>query len=130
MDNRTIIQAYQQLRRDVIAGGRRLLIDAYEGNKVAANFAKRDFAELMEEIGCKGMTLYCCRHIFITNAVRAGVDQAMLHRLVGHVDDETTEWYTHLEVEDLRAEVSKIFTGLTVSNKLVTRSKESVRSTA
>lgn len=124
------LEAYQQLRRDAIAGGHRLLIDAYEGNKVAANFTKRDFAELMEEIGCRGMTPYCCRHTFITNAVRAGVDQAMLRRLVGHVDDETTEGYTHLNVDDLRAEVRKISTGLTVSNKLVTRSDGSVRTTA
>lgn len=124
------LEAYQQLRRDAIAGGHRLLIDAYEGNKVAANFTKRDFAELMEEIGCKGMTPYCCRHTFITNAVRAGVDQATLRRLVGHVDDETTEGYTHLDVEDLRAELNKISTGLTVSNKLVTQSKNGIRTTA
>lgn len=111
------LEAYQQLRRDAIAGGCARLIDAYEGNKVAANFTKRDFAELMEEIGCKGMTPYCCRHTFITNAVKSGVDQAMLRRLVGHVDDETTEGYTHLDVGDLRAEVGKISTGLNVCGK-------------
>ena len=111
------LEAYQQLRRDAIAGGYTRLIDAYEGNKVAANFTKRDFAELMEEVGCKGMTPYCCRHTFITNAVRSGVDQAMLRRLVGHVDDETTEGYTHLDVGDLRAEVGKISTGLNIYGK-------------
>lgn len=124
------LEAYQQLRRDAIAGGHARLIDAYEGNKVAANFTKRDFAELMDEIGCRGMTPYCCRHTFITNAVRAGLDQAMLRRLVGHVDDETTEGYTHLGVDDLRAEVKKIRTGLTVSNKLVTRPESSIGTTA
>lgn len=119
------LKDYQQLRNEAIAGQCRYLIDAYKGNRVAANFTKRDFAELMEQIGCKGMTPYCCRHTFITNAVKAGLDQKILQRLVGHVDDETTEGYTHLQVDDLRAEVKKISTSLTVSNKSVTNKNRS-----
>lgn len=114
---------YQALRQKAIQEKRQYLIDAYEGNHVAANYTKRDFAELMEEIGCKGMTPYCCRHTFITNAVRSGVKQEMLQKLVGHVDDETTEGYTHLAVDDLRKEISKVSTTLAVCNKSATRSK-------
>jgi len=47
----------------------------------------------------------------------------MLQKMVGHVDGETTEGYTHLGIDDLRREVSKISTGLAVSNKSATRSK-------
>lgn len=115
------LETYQQLRNKAIAEGCDRLIDAYDGNRVAANFTKRDFAELMEEIGCKGMTPYCCRHTFITNAVRSGVDQKMLRRIVGHVDEQTTEGYTHLEIRDLRNEVAKMSTGLAVCNKSVTK---------
>ena len=118
------LAAYQELRQKAIEQKRQYLIDAYEGNRVAANFTKRDFAELMDQIGCKGMTPYCCRHTFITNAVKSGVDQKMLQRLVGHVDSETTEGYTHLDVSDLRAEAQKISTGLTVCNKSATRQNE------
>ena len=114
------LEPYRQLREKAIREKRQYLVDAYEGNHVAANFTKRDFAALMEEIGCKGMTPYCCRHTFITNAVRAGVKQEMLQKMVGHVDDETTEGYTHLKVEDLRQEAAKISTGLTVCNKSAT----------
>ena len=114
------LEPYRQLREKAIREKQQHLIDAYEGNHVAANFTKRDFAALMEEIGCTGMTPYCCRHTFITNAVRAGVKQEMLQKMVGHVDDETTEGYTHLKVEDLRREVAKISTGLTVCNKSAT----------
>jgi len=117
------LDPYKALREKAIREKRQFLIDAYEGNHVAANFTKRDFAELMEEIECKGMTPYCCRHTFITNAVRAGVKQEMLQKMVGHVDGETTEGYTHLGIDDLRREVSKISTGLAVSNKSATRSK-------
>jgi len=124
------LAAYQVLRQEAIAKGCKLLIDAYEGNKVAANFTKRDFGELMDQIGARGMTPYCCRHTFITNAVRAGIDRAILRRMVGHVDDETTEGYTHLSVDDLRAEVGKISTGLTVCNKSVTKSKTQVMNSA
>lgn len=114
------LEPYRQLREKAIREKRQYLVDAYEGNHVAANFTKRDFAALMEEIGCTGMTPYCCRHTFITNAVRAGVKQEMLQKMVGHVDDETTEGYTHLKVEDLRQEAAKISIGLTICNKSVT----------
>ena len=117
------LEPYKALREKAVREKRQFLIDAYEGNHVAANFTKRDFAELMEEIGCKGMTPYCCRHTFITNAVRAGVKQEMLQKMVGHVDGETTEGYTHLGIDDLRREASKISTSLAVSNKSATRSK-------
>jgi site-specific recombinase XerD len=116
------LEAYQELRQKAIREKRQYLIEAYEGNHVAANYTKRDFAELMKEIGCKGMTPYCCRHTFITNAVRSGVKQEILQKLVGHVDSETTEGYTHLLVDDLREEVSKISTSFAVCSKSATRS--------
>ncbi len=117
------LAAYKALRQKAIEEKRQYLIDAYNGNRVAANFTKRDFAELMAEIGRPGMTPYCCRHTFITNAVRSGVDQAWLQRMVGHVDSETTEGYTHLDIDDLRNAAQKITTTCAVCNKSVTRSK-------
>lgn len=117
------LAAYQALRQKAISEKRQYLIEAYKGNHVAANFTKRDFAELMQEIGRPGMTPYCCRHTFITNAVRSGVDQSWLQRMVGHVDSETTEGYTHLDIDDLRNAAQKITTKSAVCNKSATRSK-------
>lgn len=102
------LEAYQTLRQRAIANRCRRLIDAYEGNCTASNFAKRDFTELMAEIGCQDMTPYHCRHSYITNAIRSGVELPVLQQMVGHVDGETIKTYTHLDVSDLRNAAGKI----------------------
>lgn len=97
------LESYDEIRRKAQGSGGELLIDGYEGNKTAENFAKkgRDWDKLMEEIGCAGMTPYSCRHTFITRAIRSGVDLPKLEAIVGHVDRETTKLYTHLNANDL-----------------------------
>lgn len=96
------IEAYKRLRTNAIADGGSLLIDGYSGqNKTAPNFTKRDWRDLMEEIGRQGMTPYSCRHTFITRAIRSGVELPVLESIVGHVDRETTKIYTHLHADDL-----------------------------
>ena len=118
------LEAYQDLRRKAIENKGQLLIDGFEGNRNLRNFAKREFKDLMKEIGREGMTMYNCRHTYITNAARSGVDQRALQQMVGHVDKETTKIYTHLNVDDLRAETRKIKTNA-VCYKSATRVRES-----
>lgn len=121
------IVQYQRMREKAEAAGGKLLIDGYEGNKVAANFTKRDWRELMEEIGRPGVVPYTCRHTFITRAIRAGVDLPVLEAIVGHVDRETTRIYTHLRASDLVNAVSDMkVQNLTVCNKSVTRRNRSI----
>lgn len=115
------LEAYQCLRRKAIENNGKKLIDGFEGNRNLQNFAKREFKSLMEEIGRKGVSMYSCRHTYITNAARNGVDQRALQQMVGHVDKETTKIYTHLNIDDLRAESRKI-KSVAVCNKSVTRS--------
>ena len=85
------------------------LIDGYDGNRDQANFRKRDFQALMDEIGCQDMKPYNCRHTFATLAARAGVSQQLLRRMMGHADIKTTDKiYTHLDTDDILAEIGKI----------------------
>lgn len=117
------IAAYRRLRDRAIAGRRKLLIDGYSGNKTVANFTKRDWRALMEQIGRTGITPYSCRHTFVTRAIRSGVELPVLEAIVGHVDRETTKIYTHLHADDLVSAVQKIKpTNKTVGNKCVTKS--------
>ncbi len=96
------VEAYRWIRNKAIAEGGLHLIDGYSGaNKTVANFTKRDWRELMEEIGRQGMIPYSCRHTFITRAIRSGMDLPVLEAIVGHVDRETTKLYTHLHASDL-----------------------------
>lgn len=123
------LEAYQNLRRKAIENKGSRLIDGFSGNRDQRNFAKREFKELMEKIGRPGITMYSCRHTYITNAARHGVDQRALQQMVGHVDKETTKLYTHLNIDDLRAESRKIKTSA-VCNKSATESKAPLKTMA
>lgn len=119
------IKAYQKIRAKAIDEKKPLLIDGYSGkNKTAENYTKRDWKELMEQLGIEGMNPYNCRHTFITNAIRSGMDLPKLEAIVGHVDRETTRIYTHLQADDLVAAVQTVKTdSLAVVNILSTRSE-------
>lgn len=103
------IEAYKKIREKAIQEKKSLLIDGYSGaNKTAPNYTKRDWKELMSQIGVEGMTPYNCRHTFITRAIRSGMDLPKLEAIVGHVDRETTKIYTHLQAKDLVAAVQDV----------------------
>lgn len=119
------LNAYRKIRQKAIDNGCTFLVDGYKGSHVYANYAKREWVKLMEEIGRKGMTPYNCRHTFITNAIKSGMDLPVLEAVVGHVDRETTRIYTHLRADDLVDAVQNLDnTSLTVCNKSVTRHEE------
>lgn len=118
------LDAYRKIRSEAITSGSPLLIGGYKGSHVYANYAKREWKVLMTEIGRDGMTPYTCRHTFITNAIRGGMDLPVLEAIVGHVDRETTRIYTHLRADDLVGAVQSLDANpLAVCNKSATRSK-------
>jgi len=121
------LEAYQALRKKAIENKGSKLIDGFEGNRDQHNFSKREFKQITEEIGRSGITMYSCRHTYITNAVRSGVDQRALQQIIGHVDPETTKLYTHLNIDDLREQTRKIKT-FAVCNKSATRKSSSKNS--
>lgn len=119
------LERYQRMRDRAISEGGRLLIDGYAGqNKTSSNFTKREWRDLMEEIGRVGVVPYSCRHTFITRAIRAGVDLPVLEAIVGHVDRATTRIYTHLKAGDLVDAVQGMeVQSLKKCNKSVTKGK-------
>lgn len=118
------IEAYKKIRQKAIASGASKLIAGYEGSHVYNNFAKREWKTLMAEIDRDDLTPYVCRHTFITNAIRGGMDLPVLEAIVGHMDRETTRIYTHLRADDLVGAVQGLETGsLSVVNKLSTSQK-------
>lgn len=113
------LSAYRSLLYEARSKGCRCLIDAFPGNRDMANFRKRDFKELMEEIGAEGLTPHSCRHTFATLAVQNGVSPQVLRRMMGHADLKTTDKiYTHLNAEDILAEIGKIEGSFAVASKL------------
>lgn len=125
------LTAYQSLLQAARESNGTRLIDGYNGNRDTVNFRKRDFKNLMDEIGCPKMTPYHCRHTFATLAVRGGVTPQLLTRMMGHADIKTADKsYTHLNADDILGEITKINTGLAVVSKLSARSKDLLHSSA
>jgi integrase len=115
------IDAYHRLRQRAIDSGATLLIEAYDGNHTYANFAKRDWKDLMKKAGIEGLTPYNCRHTFTTMAVQSGVKPEILQRMLGHADYSTTvDVYTHLNISDILQESAKV----TVTDGLQTLKKQ------
>lgn len=118
------LAAYKKMRQKALDSGAEKLIAGYDGSRVYNNFAKREWKLLMEEIGREGYTPYVCRHTFITNAIRGGMDLPVLEAIVGHMDRETTRIYTHLRADDLVSAVQGLETdNFAVVNILSTRQK-------
>lgn len=104
-------QAYRKILDAAIANGSELLIGGYSGNKNYANFVKREFKDLQQEVGEK-FTPYDCRHTFATQAKRSGVDPQTLRRMLGHANLHTTDkYYTHLETDDILKEIQAVKIG-------------------
>jgi integrase len=104
-------KAYKKLLTAAIASGSDLLIGGYNGNREYRNFAKREFKELVQEVGEK-FSPYDCRHTFATQAQRSGVDPQTLRRMLGHASVSTTDkYYTHLDTDDLLQEAALIKIG-------------------
>lgn len=87
----------------------KLLISGYSGQKVAANFRKRDYYPLLERLGIDKKTPHATRHTFASWAVSAGVKPELLQRMLGHASYETTaNTYFHTTAEQLIAEINRV----------------------
>lgn len=100
--------AYQKILKEAHAKNAPKLIGGYKGNKVYQNFYKREFKELMQEVG-EEFTPYDCRHTFATQAKRSGVDPQTLRRMLGHASLHTTDkYYTHLDLDDILSGIKQM----------------------
>lgn len=101
------LEAYRKLLD--AAKGSDKLIDGYGGNHTYANFAKREWKELMASLGIEDMTPYNCRHTYTTMAVQSGIKPEILQKILGHADYSTTvDVYTHLDIDDVLAASQKV----------------------
>lgn len=79
-----------------------LLLSGYTGQKVVANFRRRDYYPLLEKMGIERKTPHATRHTYASRARKNGMPPEILQKILGHADYSTTaNIYVHTDVEEL-----------------------------
>lgn len=86
-----------------------LLLSGYVGQKVVANFRRRDYYPLLEKLSIARHTPHATRHTFASWARRKGMSPEALQKILGHADYSTTaNIYVHTSPEELVKAVEDI----------------------
>ena len=111
------LPAYQAILSAARTSKGNRLIDGYSGNRTNANYAKRDWKELMQSLSIQDMTPYNCRHTYASLAVQSGMKPELLRKILGHADYSTTvEIYAHMDISDILEESKKISVAVTLQS--------------
>jgi integrase len=89
-------------------GGQRLICD--EGKPLTAKkYREKFYYPALEAAGVRKLVPHKCRHTFGSMLAEAGVDTAMIQKLIGHSDYAfTANTYTHPEIKSLKEAINKI----------------------
>ena len=99
-----------------------LLISGYSGQRIAANFRKRDYYPLLERLKIQKKTPHATRHTYASWAVEHGVKPEILQKVMGHANYTTTaDIYVHADTDTL---ISAVEAASGVSNLLVTEKEQ------
>lgn len=79
-----------------------LLLSGYAGQKVPANFRRRDYYPLLDKLNIPRKTPHATRHTYASHARRDGMPPEILQKILGHADYTTTaNIYVHTDIEEL-----------------------------
>lgn len=111
------LPAYQSILSAARTSKGNRLIDGYSGNRTNANYAKRDWKELMQSLSIQDMTPYNCRHTYASLAVQSGMKPELLRKILGHADYSTTvEIYAHMDISEILEESKKMSVAVTLQS--------------
>lgn len=95
-----------------------LLISGYDGQKVIANFRKRDYYPLLERLGISKKTPHATRHTFASWAVANNIKPELLQKMLGHADYSTTaNIYEHFDIDQLIDAIDAPVTNTLLTNQ-------------
>lgn len=87
----------------------RYIFENPQGYKYCKNYVSKYFKNVLRKLNFEEKYhLHCCRHTFITNLIKSGVNINYIKEIVGHSEIQTTMHYIHIATEDLREAVNKI----------------------
>ena len=101
------------------------LISGYDGQKVIANFRKRDYYPLLERLGISKKTPHATRHTFASWAVANNIKPELLQKMLGHADYSTTaNIYEHFDIEQLIDAIDAPVTNALLTNQKSSKKKK------
>ena len=102
-----------------------LLISGYAGQKVIANFRKRDYYPLLERLGISKKTPHATRHTFASWAVANNIKPELLQKMLGHADYSTTaNIYEHFDIDQLVNAIDAPVTNTLLANQKSAKKKK------
>lgn len=102
-----------------------LLISGYAGQKVIANFRKRDYYPLLERLGISKKTPHATRHTFASWAVANNIKPELLQKMLGHADYSTTaNIYEHFDIDQLIDAIDAPVTSTLLTNQKTVKKKK------
>lgn len=79
-----------------------LLLSGYSGQRVLANFRRRDYYPLLGKLGIERKTPHATRHTYASRARKDGMAPEILQKILGHADYSTTaNIYLHTDIDEL-----------------------------
>lgn len=79
------------------------MVADYDGSQLNTRQIREDVYHCAEKAGVTGMHPHALRHHYATRMYRAGVDLAVIQRLLGHADIRTTMVYLTLDLKKVAA---------------------------
>ena len=102
-----------------------LLISGYAGQKVIANFRKRDYYPLLERLGISKKTPHATTHTFASWAVANNIKPELLQKMLGHADYSTTaNIYEHFDIDQLVNAIDAPVTNTLLTNQKSAKKKK------
>jgi len=79
-----------------------LLLSGFTGDKVVANFRRRNYYPLLDKLGIDRKSPHATRHTYASRARKAGMPPEILQKILGHADYNTTaNIYVHTDLDEL-----------------------------
>jgi len=79
-----------------------LLLSGFTGDKVVANFRRRNYYPLLDKLDIDRKSPHATRHTYASRARKAGMPPEILQKILGHADYNTTaNIYVHTDVDEL-----------------------------
>ncbi|MCF8010774.1 MAG: tyrosine recombinase XerC [Clostridiales bacterium] len=106
------LESYLQKSRDKLSRGKesndKALFLNYRGGRITARGIRGVISKYVQQLQIeKGISPHTIRHTFATHLLDNGADLRAVQELLGHVRLSTTQIYTHVTKERLKAEYKK-----------------------